>query len=312
MMEWVEFTAKTVSDAVTEASIKFEVTSDMLEYEVIEAEKSGFLGLFSKPAKIRARKKSAEVKKAETVKKEVKKAPAKKEVKAPAEVKPVETKKAQPVVREEKPVKEVVKKEVNAEEVEAAAKKFLTDVFKAMNIEANVLAKYSKEEGLLEVNVDGEDMGILIGKRGQTLDSLQYLVSLVVNKESNCYLKVKLDTENYRERRKETLENLAKNISYKVKRTKRPVSLEPMNPYERRIIHSALQGDKFVETHSEGEEPYRRVVVTLKKGYREYNNRGNGKNYNRNGGRKNYDKRNYDRKNAAPVETQAAETSVEE
>ena len=325
MMEWVEFTAKTVSDAVTEASIKFEVTSDMLEYEVIEAEKSGFLGLFSKPAKIRARKKSAEAKKEEVVKKEAKTASAKtasaktaeaktaevkKEVKAPAEVKPVEVKRVQPV--EEKPVKETVKKEVNAAEVEAAAKKFLTDVFKAMDIEANLLAHYNEEEGLLEVNVDGEDMGILIGKRGQTLDSLQYLVSLVVNKESNCYLKVKLDTENYRERRKETLENLAKNISYKVKRTKRPVSLEPMNPYERRIIHSALQGDKFVETHSEGEEPYRRVVVTLKKGYREYNNRGNGKNYNRNGGKRNYDRKNYDKKNAAPVETQAAETSVEE
>lgn len=313
MMEWVEFTAKTVSDAVTEASIKFEVTSDMLEYEVIEVEKSGFLGLFSKPAKIKARKKAEEVKKAEpVVKKEEKKVPVKKEVKAASETKVVvESKKVQPEAAEEKPVKEVVKKEVNVAEVEAAAKKFLVDVFHTMDIEANILAHYNNEEGLLEVNIEGDDMGVLIGKRGQTLDSLQYLVSLVVNKESNSYLKVKLDTENYRERRKETLENLAKNISYKVKRTKRPVSLEPMNPYERRIIHSALQGDKFVETHSEGEEPYRRVVVTLKKGYREYNNRSNGKNYNRNGGRRNYDKRNYDKKNAAPVEAQAAETSVE-
>ena len=314
MMEWVEFTAKTVSDAVTEASIKFEVTSDMLEYEVIEVEKSGFLGLFSKPAKIRARKKTAEVKKAEPViKKEEKKVPVKKEVKPVSEVKPVvETKKVQPEILEEKPVKEVVKKELNVAEVEEAAKKFLVDVFCTMDIKANISAHYNNEEGLLEVNIEGDDMGVLIGKRGQTLDSLQYLVSLVVNKESNSYLKVKLDTENYRERRKETLENLAKNISYKVKRTKRPVSLEPMNPYERRIIHSALQGDKFVETHSEGEEPYRRVVVTLKKGYRDYNNKGNGRNYNRNGGRRNYDKRNYDKKNAAPVETQAVETSVEE
>ena len=313
MMEWVEFTAKTVSDAVTEASIKFEVTSDMLEYEVIEVEKSVFLGLFSKPAKIKARKKAEEVKKAEpVVKKEEKKVPVKKEVKAASETKVVvESKKVQPEAAEEKLVKEVVKKEVNVAEVEAAAKKFLVDVFHTMDIEANILAHYNNEEGLLEVNIEGDDMGVLIGKRGQTLDSLQYLVSLVVNKESNSYLKVKLDTENYRERRKETLENLAKNISYKVKRTKRPVSLEPMNPYERRIIHSALQGDKFVETHSEGEEPYRRVVVTLKKGYREYNNRSNGKNYNRNGGRRNYDKRNYDKKNAAPVEAQAAETSVE-
>ena len=314
MMEWVEFTAKTVSDAVTEASIKFEVTSDMLEYEVIEVEKSGFLGLFSKPAKIKARKKAEEVKKAEpVVKKEEKKVPVKKEVKAASETKAVvESKKVQPEAAEENPVKEVVKKEVNVAEVEAAAKKFLVDVFRTMDIEANISAHYNDEEGLLEVNIEGDDMGVLIGKRGQTLDSLQYLVSLVVNKESNSYLKVKLDTENYRERRKETLENLAKNISYKVKRTKRPVSLEPMNPYERRIIHSALQGDKFVETHSEGEEPYRRVVVTLKKGYKEYNNRGNGKNYNRNGGKRNYDKRNYDKKNAALVETQAVQISVEE
>jgi len=108
-------------------------------------------------------------------------------------------------------------------------------------------------------------MGVLIGKRGQTLDSLQYLVSLVVNKDNDSYVRVKVDTENYRKRRKDTLENLAKNMAFKVKRTRRPLSLEPMNPYERRIIHSALQGDKFVTTHSEGEEPYRHVVVTLKK-----------------------------------------------
>ena len=125
--------------------------------------------------------------------------------------------------------------------------------------------KQNEEEKELEVNLSGEEMGILIGKRGQTLDSLQYLVSLVVNKESEDYLRVKLDTENYRERRKETLETLAKNIAYKVKRTRRSVSLEPMNPFERRVIHSTLQNDKFVTTHSEGEEPYRHVVVTLKK-----------------------------------------------
>jgi spoIIIJ-associated protein len=119
---------------------------------------------------------------------------------------------------------------------------------------------------MIEINIDGDEMGVLIGKRGQTLDSLQYLVSLVVNKNSENYIKVKLDTENYRERRKETLENLAKNIAFKVKRTRKPVTLEPMNPYERRIIHSALQNDKFVETYSEGEEPYRKVVINLKKG----------------------------------------------
>lgn len=334
MMEWVEFTAKTVSDAVTEASIKFEVTSDMLEYEVIEVEKSGFLGLFSKPAKIRARKKSAEAVIELDKKEEVKKTPVKKEnkfstenklsteSKLTKENKPVKENKVSKgysmenkvfeekfIKKEEEKVEEAVKKPVNAAEIEAVAKKFLADVFAAMDIKAELNAHYNQEEDIVEINMEGEDMGILIGKRGQTLDSLQYLVSLVINKESNSYLKVKLDTENYRERRKETLENLAKNISYKVKRTKRPVSLEPMNPYERRIIHSALQGDKFVETHSEGDEPYRRVVVTLKKGYREYSNRGNGRNYNRN---HNYNKRNYEKRNTASSEVKAVETKTEE
>ena len=149
--------------------------------------------------------------------------------------------------------------------VEDRAMDFLTRIFGAMNMQVNITAAYNEEEQELSLNLEGEDMGILIGKRGQTLDSLQYLVSLIVNKESEGYLRVKLDTENYRERRKETLETLAKNIAYKVKRTKRPVSLEPMNPYERRIIHAALQNDKFVTTRSEGEEPFRHVVIALKR-----------------------------------------------
>ena len=151
-------------------------------------------------------------------------------------------------------------------EVENRAKVFLRDVFASMNLgEVEITSEYNTTDGSLEVDFEGEDMGILIGKRGQTLDSLQYLTSLVVNKGKSNYIRVKLDTEDYRKRRKETLENLAKNIAYKVKRTKRPVSLEPMNPFERRIIHSALQNDPLVSTHSEGEEPYRKVVVTLKK-----------------------------------------------
>ena len=134
-----------------------------------------------------------------------------------------------------------------------------------MNIAVVIDVKYDENEKSLDIDLSGDDMGVLIGKRGQTLDSIQYLTSLVINKDAEDYIRVKVDTENYRERRKQTLENLAKNISYKVKRTRRPVSLEPMNPYERRIIHSALQNDKYVTTHSEGEEPYRKVVVTLKK-----------------------------------------------
>ncbi len=143
---------------------------------------------------------------------------------------------------------------------------FVSNVLKQMGIEADVKSRLDKVEETVYVDIEGPDMGVLIGKRGQTLDSLQYLTSLVVNRTCNdMYLKVKLDTENYRERRKETLENLAKNISAKVRRTRKPVVLEPMNPYERRLIHSALQNDKYVETHSEGEEPYRKVVVTIKK-----------------------------------------------
>ncbi len=207
-MDFMEFSAKTVDDAVTEACQKFTVSSDKLEYEVIEEGSSGFLGLGSKLAVIKARVKSS---------------------------------------------------------VEDAAKDFLKSVFEAMNMAVVIDVKYDEAEKTMDIDLSGDEMGVLIGKRGQTLDSVQYLVSLVVNKNSEDYIRVKVDTENYRQRRKETLENLAKNISFKVKRTKRAVSLEPMNPYERRIIHSALQNDRYVTTHSEGDEPYRHVVVTIKK-----------------------------------------------
>lgn len=140
---------------------------------------------------------------------------------------------------------------------------FLNQVFKAMNMEVEIKVEINEVESLVNVDLKGDDMGVLIGKRGQTLDALQYLTGLAVNKKSDSYLKVKVDTEDYRKRRRETLENLAKNIAYKVKRTKHAVALEPMNPFERRVIHSALQNDKYVATHSEGEEPYRHVVVTL-------------------------------------------------
>ena len=209
--EYIEVTAKTVNEAITEACRKLSVTSDKLEYEVVEEGSAGFLGIGAKPAIIRA------------------------------------------AVKFEK------------KSVDEAAKIFLNDVFSAMNMKVTVHVKYDEIEKTMDIDLTGEEMGVLIGKRVQTLDSLQYLVSLVVNKEVDDYIRVKVDTENYRQRRKETLENLAKNIAYKVKRTKRPVSLEPMNPYERRIIHSALQNDKYITTHSEGDEPFRRVVVTLKR-----------------------------------------------
>ena len=207
-MEFIEVSAKTVNDAITEALVKLEVTSDQLEYEVVSEGSTGFLGFGSKPAVIKARKKFS---------------------------------------------------------VEDCVKDFLNRVFEAMDMEVEIISKYDEESGMVEVEFKGSEMGVLIGKRGQTLDSLQYLTNLAINKQTDKYVKVKLDTEDYRKRRKDTLENLARNISYKVKRTKRPVTLEPMNPFERRVIHSALQNDRFVSTHSEGEEPYRHVVVTLKR-----------------------------------------------
>ena len=207
-MEFIEISAKNVDDAITQATVQLGITSDQLEYEVLDKGSTGFLGIGSKNAVIKARKKFS---------------------------------------------------------IDENVVEFLSSIFDAMKMEVEILVAVNEEEHIIEVELKGDDMGILIGKRGQTLDSLQYLTNLAINKHSDEYYKVKIDTEDYRKRRKETLENLAKNIAYKVKRTKRPVSLEPMNPFERRIIHSALQNDRYVTTHSEGDEPYRHVFVTLKK-----------------------------------------------
>lgn len=266
-MNEIRVSAKNVSDAITEASIQLGVTSSELEYEVIEKGSTGFLGIGSKQAVIRAWKKVVE-EPVEEVREEVG------EVKPSLEQqieKAKETVESHREVKKEvhvkkEHVKEPVRKEEKLSEVQESTKeaceKFLHDVLKTMGMEVEITSSID-QDGALCIEMQGEHMGILIGKRGQTLDSLQYLTNRVANKMQDGYVRVKLDTENYRQRRKETLENLAKNIAYKVKRTKKPVSLEPMNPYERRIIHSALQADKYVSTHSEGEEPYRRVVVTL-------------------------------------------------
>lgn len=209
MADYIQISAKTVDEAVTKALIELGITSDKLEYEVVEKGSAGFLGIGSKPAVIKARKKM---------------------------------------------------------DIIEEGREFLEKVFQKMHMDVAIDIDFDKEEKVVSINLSGPEMGVLIGKRGQTLDSLQHLVSLVINKNSEEYLRVKLDTENYRERRKTTLEHLAKNIAYKVKRTKRSMALEPMNPYERRIIHSALQNDNYVFTKSEGEEPFRHVVVMLKKG----------------------------------------------
>ena len=267
-MDFIQVSAKTVEDAVLEAAMKLATTREHLEYEVIEKGSAGFLGFGAKAAVIKARALSDEEIETKDKQPEPVVEPVKEEVKQ--EVK----KEVEKVEKVEEPVVAKAVKAVAAGK-EISAEDFLKDVFKAMDMVVDITVTENKEEKSLDIELAGEEMGVLIGKRGQTLDSLQYLVSLVVNKYSDEYIRVKIDTENYRERRKETLENLARNIAYKVKRTRKTVSLEPMNPYERRVIHSALQNDRYVTTHSEGEEPYRRVVVTLKDNHhRNYRKKG--------------------------------------
>ncbi|RHO82422.1 KH domain-containing protein [Ruminococcus sp. AF41-9] len=314
MEDYIQFSAKTKSEAITKACIELGVSSDQLEIQVVSEGSNGFFGIGSKPAIIKVRKvepvseeeemkeivetvKLDSFKEEAPVKEEKKPEPVKvaKEAREPKAVSPKQEKPRQPKPAKERPVKEKQPKEPKQfreqkekpakekpvkpskpveiltdpeeiKEVENRAKVFLRDVFASMNLgEVEITSEYNTADGSLEVDFEGQDMGILIGKRGQTLDSLQYLTSLVVNKGKSNYIRVKLDTEDYRKRRKETLENLARGIAYKVKKTRKTVVLEPMNPYERRIIHSALQGNKFVETVSEGEEPYRHVVVKLKR-----------------------------------------------
>ena len=271
MEDYITVSAKTLDDAITEALVQLGVTSDRLDYIVVEKGSEGFLGIGRKQAVIKARRKREEKPVEETVEESKVETPVKEEVKPEkkTEKKPAkERSHTKKNVREEKPeVKSEPKKEVELAKVEPqtieTCEKFIYDVMNAMDMDDVKVTSVVDEEGALSINMEGSNMGILIGKRGQTLDSLQYLTNRVANKMQDGYVRVKLDTEDYRRRRKETLENLAKNISSKVNRTRKTVSLEPMNPYERRIIHSALQSDPAVSTHSEGEEPYRRVVVTL-------------------------------------------------
>lgn len=271
----IRVSAKTVDDAITEALIQLGVTSDRLEYEVIEKGSAGFLGIGMKQAVIEARRKPEPKEEKveepvveEPVKAEPKKVETVQPQKAAAEKKADEPQKAAFEKAVEKEVKEEVKKETKLVEVQPqtieAVEDFLKNTMKAMDMEVELKTEID-QDGALCVDMSGEHLGILIGKRGQTLDSLQYLANRVANKHQEGYVRVKLDTENYRARREETLRHLAKNIAHKVKRNRRPVALEPMNPYERRIIHSALQSDPYVMTHSEGEEPFRKVVITLKK-----------------------------------------------
>ena len=315
-MKEITVSAKTLDDAITEASIQLGVSSDQMEYDVIEKGSTGFFGIGSKQAVIKARLKKEKAEQEETIsvseifeskpevkeeqksevknevkneikndfkkenRKDFKKDPKKENNKDYKKEYKKDSKKeykkdfkkeykketVAPVQEEKKEVSQPERKEIEVavvtEETKKICEDFLRDVLKAMGMGEVEFTSVVDEDGALSIEMKGDDMGILIGKRGQTLDSLQYLTNRVANKSQEGYVRVKLDTEDYRRRRKQTLENLAKNIAYKVKRTRKPVSLEPMNPYERRIIHSALQNDDRVSTHSEGEEPYRRVVVT--------------------------------------------------
>ena len=273
----IRVSAKTLDDAITEALIQLGVTSDRLEYNVIEKGSAGFLGIGMKQAVIEAWKKEEKAEEPEiedfkeAVKEEissimdepVKKEESVKEKKeSPKQVKEKPAK--MPKEKKEEPVKEEQVLAKVEEQTIKAVEQFLKDTLKAMDMDVEITSSID-EDGALYEDMKGEHMGILIGKRGQTLDALQYLANRVANKHQSGYVRVKLDTENYRARREETLKHLAKNIAHKVKRNRRPVVLEPMNPYERRIIHSALQSDPYVTTHSEGEDPYRKVVVTLKR-----------------------------------------------
>lgn len=288
----IRVSAKTLDDAITEALIQLGVTSDRLEYNVIEKGSAGFLGIGMKQAVIEAWKKEdkEEEEFLKAVEEIIRENPVKEYFAKEDNVKEDDVKehqaeeaaKKEEAVREEKTEKEEAsanaKEEksepVSVKEKELLAKvedetiryveQFVKDTLKAMDMDVEITSSIDKD-GALYVDMKGENMGILIGKRGQTLDSLQYLANRVANKHQSGYVRVKLDTENYRARREETLKHLAKNIAHKVKRNRRPVILEPMNPYERRIIHSTLQSDPYVTTHSEGEEPYRKVVVTLKR-----------------------------------------------
>ena len=310
-MEYIEVTGKSVDEAITNACLKLETSSDNIEYEVIEKGSTGLLGLFTKPAKIKARIKSgvgsvdAEFKAFEKKEKEAaevkKEAPKKEYVKNEAAVKEqAKNLEKKPVgsthepenkeIKAAEPAKATPKAVLSNEEIESRITNFLGDMFEAMDIPVEIKVTFDGEDECVNVELLGENMGLLIGKRGQTLDSIQYLTSLVINKGKEKYVRIKVDTENYRQRRKDTLESLAKNIAYKVKRSRRSVALEPMNPYERRIIHSALQNDRFVSTKSEGEEPFRHVVVYLDR-EKSGNNRYSRQNYNEN---RNYnDNRSY-------------------
>lgn len=296
------FSAKTLEDAITKATVELGITSDRLDYVVTEQGSNGVFGIGARPWVISACSKEEIEKEREEAEKAAKQEAAAKEAalkasqqetalnasqqETAAATKEQQSKTSEPQPKTTQPKAELKeprqpkasqlkassssepkteKPQADAGEAAAKAETFLRNVFESMGMEVAMKSEYDPMLGELTIDLSGDDMGVLIGKRGQTLDSLQYLAGQVVNKHSSDYVRVKLDTENYRERRKEALETLAHNMAHKVRRTKHAMALEPMNPYERRIIHSTLQDEKDIITRSEGEEPYRHVVVCFVK-----------------------------------------------
>ncbi len=289
-MNKIEITGKTLNDAVDAACAKFGVGINDIDWEVLEVASKGFLGIGAKPYKIIAWKKAdaeSEAKAKKAVKRFEPKAAYEKEAKPEpkaavkpepkAAVKPEQKAAVKPEPKAEEPVAAEISEEENQSEranltdedkavIIKTAVDFLKEVLGAINMDVELDAYFTDNKQII-IDMKGDDMGAIIGKRGQTLDSLQYLTNLVVNRGEYPYMNVTLDTEGYRARRKETLEHLAFNLAKKAKHNRRNVNLEPMNPYERRIIHATLQNDRYVTTYSEGVEPYRYVVIALKNNY---------------------------------------------
>ncbi len=247
----MEKRAKNVETAVDLALAELGVTRDKVNVKIIDEGSKGFLGIGAKEAVV-------EVTLKQTKKADKASAPKKAPRKAEA---PTEEKLAEAPRKPRKEIKPLTKE--MADMAIETSQKFLTEIFEAMSIDVKINVSIENEDTVL-VHLDGENIGIVIGKRGDTLDALQYLTSLVVNKNSESYIKVTLDTENYREKRTEALVALATRLADKVAYSGRKFTLEPMNPYERRIIHATLQSNEDVTTYSIGQEPYRKVVIAPK------------------------------------------------
>ena len=300
-MEKIKITARDYDEAVTKALIELATGSDNLDIEVVDKGSKGFLGIGSRPCVIYVSKKQDKDLLLYEEDKGFKtdysqnifenKEKSNKENKYKVQTKSFDTEKSKPVekvsdegfVHETDSVKlprkqRKVYSEEEAEAIIEDMRDFISKLFEKMEINVNMDTEFNHRDNEISVFFSSDDdIGLIIGKRGQTLDAIQYIVSLVVNKNTESYIRIKMDTENYRERRKENLEVLAKNVASKVKKFKKPISLEPMNPYERRIIHSVLQSDNFVSTRSDGDEPFRYITVIPR-----YNKRNNYKRHNNN------------------------------